>query len=291
MTIMTYKRIILFIAFVTIMSTITVNAAGVEDPITRNLCHFGEVYKEDTNTTVFSAKGHSYGKTVNLSAYGLDGELAYIHPMYYLAKVKSNVVASAADSKGSMVHVKKGETVVIIYMKSHSKKANSICRLTNKRTVFIPNKKLKVLSYLYNSTSAYTDAQVEDWVRQQGFTSATNYMFVISKFNQRGWIMERKKEGWVCKYHLGISSGAYTNGSLPNDCYALNTLAIRTHYKNKKNVGSNGQGISYKSKAGGNQLHTGQAYHPYTHGCVGMHSKDYKFVYYYLPYNTRVIHF
>ena len=287
---MNCKRTAILATFIfTFLITITSFASGTIDSRTSKLCKMGKVYASGTSSAVYSCMGHSYGKKVDLSKYGLDGELDYVHAMFYLAKVKSDVNAKSADLDKSAVKVKKGTQVVIMYMKRHHKSSSSICRLSNKRTVVIPNSKLTVLKYLYNSSTAYTDAQIEGWVKQNKITSKTKYMFVASKFNQRGWILENINGEWICKYHLGISTGAFTGGGLPNDCYGLNSLQINTHYKNKSNVGPTGRGISYASKEGGNQIHTGAAYHPFTHGCIAMSSKNYNYVYWYLPYKTRVV--
>ena len=282
-------RVLTILFLVTILFCSTVSyAGGVEDQKTLTKAKFGTIYVPDTKKVVYKCRGSSHGKTISLEKFGLDGELDYVHPMYYIAKVKSNVKAKSADSNHSSVKVKKGSEVVILYMSSHSRQSSSICRLKNKRTVSIPNSKLRVITYLYNSSSAYTDAQIEGWVKQHRITSKTKYMFVVSKFNQHGWILEKKHGEWLCKYHLALSTGAYTNVGLPNDCYGLNSLSINTHYINKRGFG---RGISYASKFGGNQIHLGKAGYPFTHGCIGMPKKEYNFVYYYLPYKTRVVLF
>lgn len=283
-------RFIIYLAImIAVFGATGSDAAVTADRKTRSICRFGTVYNSGTDNTARQSRGHSYGKTIDLSAYGLDGELDYVHPMFYLAQVKSNVMAGSADSISSPVSVRKGTETVIMYMKSHSKKSKSVCRLKSGRTVYIPNSKLKVRYYIYNSSSSYTDAQIEEWVKTNRITSKTKYMFMVSKFNQRGWILENVNGEWICRYHLGVSTGSYTNGSLPNDCYGLNACAISTHYKNRKNVGGNGKGISYAAKTGGNQLHTGKMYHPYTHGCIATSAKNFDFVYTRLPYKTRVV--
>ena len=50
--------------------------------------------------------------------------------------------------------------------------------------------------YIYNSSTAYTDAQIEEWVASRKLTSKTKYMFVASKYNQHGWIMTRVSGKW-----------------------------------------------------------------------------------------------
>ena len=283
--------VIWLVVLIILLGTIKPYAAVKADKRTRSICKFGNVYNGGTDRTARRSKGHSHGKAISLSAYGLDGSLDYVHPMFYLAKVKSKVKAKSADGNKSGVSVKKGSKVVIMYMKSQSRKSKSVCRLKNGRTVYIPNSKLNVLYYIYNSSSSYTDAQIEEWVKTNRITSKTKYMFMVSKFNQRGWILEKRNGSWICKYHLGVSTGTFTAGGLPNDCYGLNSLSINTHYKNKKNVGGNGKGISYASKAGGNQIHTGKMYYPYTHGCIATSTKNFNFIYTRLPYKTRVVSF
>ena len=284
-----FRKKLFFIVLVYIIFVFPVCglASGLNDKVTRKACKVGNIYNPGTSKEVRRCKGHSYGKKVNLSAYGLDGELDYVHGMFYIATVRANVLAKSADSNRSSVRIKKKTKVVVLYFKS--RKGKAVCRLKNKRTVYIPAEKLSVKYYLYNSSTAYTDAQIEGFVQQHNITSKTKYMFFVSKFNQHGWILTKVNGKWICKYKLGISTGAYTNNGLPNDIYGLKSLQINTHYKNKKNVGSDGRGISYASKTGGNQIHTGQVYHPYTHGCIAMRSKDFKFVYWYLPIHTRVV--
>lgn len=262
-------------------------AAGVDDPVTRKAAKFGSVEVTGTKTAASRVKGTSHGKKVSLSAWGLDGALDYVHGMYYMAQMKANYRAASADSKKSKVSVKKGQRIVILYYPKQN--GTAVCRLQNKRTVYIPVKKLKVLYYLYNSSSAYTDAQIEEWVASKHITSKTKYMFVASKYNQHGWILTKVSGKWICKYVLNIATGAYTNNGLPNDCYPLNSCAVRTHYINKRNIG---RGISYAGKVGGNQIHYGaKVLYPNTHGCIAMRSRDYNFVYWYLPYGTRVVLF
>lgn len=281
------RPLLLLLSMIMILQTSAVHAGGVEDPVTRKAAKFGSVLVSGTSTAAMRVKGRSHGKKVNLSAWGVDGALDYVHGMYYMAQLKSAYTAPSADADKAKVKVKKGEKVLVLYYPK--RKGKAICRLKNKRTVRIPAGKLRVKYYIYNSSTAYTDAQIEEWVASRKLTSKTKYMFVASKYNQHGWIMVRQSGKWICKYVLNISTGAYTNGDLPNDCYPLNSCSIQTHYINKKNIG---RGISYASKYGGNQIHYGnKVLFPSTHGCIAMKSRDYNFVYWYLPYGTRVVLF
>ena len=268
-------------------SAVSCCAAGVEDPVTRKAAKFGSVEVSGTASAARQVRGSSHGKRVSLSAWGLDGALDYVHGMYYMAVLKRTYTASSADSVKSKVKVKKREQVVVLYYPSRNGKA--VCRLKSRRSVWIPVSKLKVQYYLYNASSAYTDAQIEEWVASNRITSKTKYMFVASKYNQHGWILTKVSGKWVCKYVLNISTGAYTNNQHPNDCYPLNQCSIQTHYVNKKKIG---RGISYAGKTGGNQIHYGaKVLFPSTHGCIAMKHRDYNFVYWYLPYKTRVVLF
>ena len=283
------KKVRFFLLFATmlLLASVCCSAAGVEDPVTRKLARFGAVEVSGTDPTAKRVKGKSHGKNVDLSAWGLDGSLDSVHGMYYMAVLKKTYTAASADSVKEKVRVKKGENVVILYYPRRN--GTTICRLKNKRTVRIPAKRLRVLYYIYNSSSAYTDAQIEEWVASNRITSKTKYMFLASKFNQHGWILTKESGSWVCKYVLNITTGAYTNGDLPNDCYPLNSCAIRTHYINKRVIGT---GISYASKYGGNQIHYMKSVlYPSSHGCIAMKRRDYNFVYWYLPYGTRVVLF
>ena len=267
------------------LSTIAYSASFSKEE--RKAALFGNVSVKGTSTKVEWALKGTHNKKFSLSSWGLDGSLEYFHGMFYLAKAKKNLNAQSCDGKGGTVHVKKGEQIIII----KASKGTSVARLKNKRTVYMPKKSFQVTKFLYNSSHPYRDAQVEEWVKTQGIDSATNYMFVVSKYNQRGWILTKQSGKWVCKYciKLTTSSRRDSKNMLPNDCYSLKTCAINTHYKNKKGMG---KGISYHSKEGGNQIHyRGNSLYPSTHGCVGMGRTDYNFVYYYLPYKTRVVLF
>ena len=280
-------RLSLLLAVIMLIPSVYCEAAGVDDPVTRKLAKFGSVNVSGTDPVSKRVKGRSHGKMADLSAWGLDGSLDYVHGMYYMAELRKTYTAQSADSENSKVRVKKGEKVVVLYYPHRNGK--TICRLKNKRTVRIPAKKLKVLYYIYNSSSAYTDAQIEEWVASKHITSRTKYMFMVSKYNQHGWILTKESDRWICKYVLNITTGAYTNGDLPNDCYPLNSCSIQTHYVNKRVIGT---GISYASKYGGNQIHYMKSVlYPSTHGCIAMRHRDYNFVYWYLPYGTRVVLF
>ena len=182
-------RLLLLLLVIIIVLPSCCGAAGVDDPVTRKAAKFGSVKVSGTETVARRAIRKSHGKKVNLSAWGLDGALDYVHGMYYMARVKTTYKAKSADSVKSKVKVKKGQKVVILYYPRRNGKA--VCRLKNRRTVYIPVKKLKVLYYIYNSSTAYTDAQIEEWVASKHITSKTKYMFVASKFNQYGCIAMR----------------------------------------------------------------------------------------------------
>ena len=280
------KRFCVLFVLICLMFPTAVSAKAIRmDKKTMSNSHFGKITVDGTKNDPMKAHGSSRGKKFNLSTWGLDGSLEYVHGMYYTARVTKTGTYSSADSEKSKVKVKKGTQVLVTFIKS--RKGNSVCRLKSGRTVKIPTQKLRFNEYIYNSSSAYTDYQIEDFVRQKHITSKTKYMFFVSKFNQHGWILEKKGGSWVCKYHLKVGTGAYTNGGRPNDVYGVNSCSINTHYINKRGFG---QGISYASKNGGNQIHkSGTVGHPVTHGCIGIKSRDYKFIYWYLPYGTRVV--
>ena len=86
-------------------------AAGVDDPVTRKAAKFGSVKVSGTETVARRAIRKSHGKKVNLSAWGLDGALDYVHGMYYMVKVKTTYEAKSADSVKSKVKVKKGQKI------------------------------------------------------------------------------------------------------------------------------------------------------------------------------------
>ena len=157
-------RLLVLLLAITMLLSSWCGAAGVDDPVTRKAAKFGSVKVSGTNTVARRALRKSHGKKVKLSAWGLDGALDYVHGMYYMAKLRTSYKAKSADSVKRKVKVKKGQKVVILYYPRRNGKA--VCRLKNKRTVYIPVKKLKVLFYIYNSSSAYTDAQIEEYLAE-----------------------------------------------------------------------------------------------------------------------------
>lgn len=283
------KKILSSLLIVLLVFSFSISCFADISEADREAANYGHVAVGGTSHTVKWALKAKHNKSFDTSNYGVDSSLKYFHGMFYEAKTTKKVNASIVGSSKTE-EIKKGTTLLIIRFT----KKNCICRLTNKKTVAIPGKYLKVVKFVYNSNGAYRDAQVEEWVEKNRLDSKTKYMMVISKFNQHAWILEKKSGKWVCKYVLKITTSSWRNskGKHPNDYYGLTTCAINTHYKNKKNVGADGKGISYASKEGGNQLHTrGNSLYPSTHGCVGMSTKDYNFVYNYLPVGTRVVLF
>ena len=248
------------------------------DKSTMKKSAFGKLENPGANTKPKLCARTTYGKSVDLKKYKLDGSLKYVHPMWYIMTTKSAVNAKSADNTKTSVKVKKGTTVVVLRLKD-----SAVCRLKGGRTVIIPKKKLNWKWHIYNSGKAYRDVQIEEWVNSHDITSKTKYLFCVSRYNQHGWIMEGKKGAWKCKYVFKLSTIAYG----PQE-YGWNHCEISQHYIGKKNVGG-GISISYASKAGGNQIHIGKGGHPATHGCIGMSKKSLNFVYYYLPIGTRVL--
>ena len=272
----------LLVCLMSLLFTCSVSAKSSNDKKLRKLANYGRVAGPvGSNTTKYSING-SKSKKINLKKWGIDGSLKYFHGMFYRAKLKKNSSVKTIDNK--KVKVKKGQEVIIMYFPSRNGK--TICRLKNKQTVYIPAKLLKVTGYIYNSKAAYSDHQIEEYVKQRGITSKTDYILFVSKYNQHAWVLEKKKGAWVCKYVLGVSTGVYTQNDIPNDIYGINSCSINTHSKN--NAGFD-MGISYASSIGGNQIHIGTPYSPSTHGCIAMGKTEYNFVFWYLPVGTRVV--
>ena len=260
--------------------TTSVFAENRMDNRTMKKASFGTVENPNAHTHARLCYKTKRNVKVDLSSYKLDDSLRYVHPMWYIMSVKKTMTAKSADDTPSSVKVKKGTDVVVLH---YAKK--SVCRLKGGRTVIIPKSKLKWKWHVYNTGATYADSQIESWVNSHGITSKTNYVFAVSRYNQRGWIMERTSAGWRCKYVMKVCTVAHT----PQE-YGKNTCSINAHYKYRRDVG--GLGISYVSSAGGNLIHiAGKSYigHPHTHGCIALLRKDLNFVYYYLPIGTRVL--
>ena len=119
-------RLLLLLLVIIIVLPSYCGAAGVDDPVTRKAAKFGSVKVSGTETVARRAIRKSHGKKVNLSAWGLDGALDFVHGMYYMAKVKTTYEAKSADSVKSKVKVKKGQKVVILYYPRRNGKAASI---------------------------------------------------------------------------------------------------------------------------------------------------------------------
>ena len=222
--------------------------------------------------------------------YKLDTSLAYFHGGWYTAKMTGTQNCQAADG-GADVTVDKG-TPVIVMRASHGN--GTVCRLSGGRTVYISASHLRYTGYIYNSSKAYSNAQVTQWVndrnipRTSSYTStAADYLLLASKYNQHVWIFKWNGDKWVVVKDLSggkCSTACRFNGGHPNDVYGFSTCGIY-------NYSPSTNGRHYSQPNGGNDLHSGGKGKPQTSGCIALNKKALKWVMKKAPYGTRVVLF
>ena len=224
------------------------------------------------------------------SQYKLDTSLSYFHGGWYTAKVTSTMKCDAADG-GSSVTVK-GGSVVVVMKASHGN--GTVCRLKGGRTVYIPYSYLRYTGYIYNSSKAYTTAQVTQWVNARkiprtSYHCATqaDYLLLASKYNQHVWIFKWNGTKWVVVKDLSggkCSTACRFNAGHPNDIYGFATCGVYNY-----SAATNGR--HYSNPNGGNDLHAGGKGKPNTSGCIALNKKALKWVKKKAPYGTRVVIF
>lgn len=224
------------------------------------------------------------------SKYKLDTSLSYFHGGWYTAKTTAKQKCEAADG-GSSVTVKKG-TVVIVMRASHGN--DTVCRLKGGRTVYVSSGNLKYTGYVYNSSKAYSNAQVTQWVNARNIprtstysSTQADYLLLASKYNQHAWVFKWNGKKWVIVKNLSggvCSTASRFNAGHPNDIYGFSTCGIYNYSKATK-------GRHYSQPNGGNDLHSGGIGKPKTHGCIALNKKLLKWVKKKAPYGTRVVLF
>lgn len=211
------------------------------------------------------------------SVYDFTGKCLYTAPiaiktMSYKAKLLRNV--------GSH---KKGETV-------------EVTRDRQKRWVMTDGTIVKEKSYmdltkqLYDPNCVYSKEVAEAWVNQQGFDSATGWLYWCNKWGQRVYIFQGSKGHWtlVKTAKCGTGNIAYGDGSDQGVGFSW-----KIWDKNKVYQGPQAKqywNMHYSSKYG-NSIHKGGTGKPSTHGCISMGNTAVQWVYNTLPINTRVIVF
>ena len=252
------------------------------DPVAKK-CNYG--YIKGTKAGTLKKSDHNNRRTTFKNTYGLDASLSYFHPGWYFGKITKKGTYDAIDG-GDDVKVSKGTTGIIIGHTNWGKKA--YFRLANGRTISVKKGRYKVLSILYNSSKAYTNRQVEEWINRQDITGKTrsgyrispvNKVVLVSKYNQRAWILTGSNHHWKCSGNsklCGSKCGTVamwgnTTWSHPNPCYpyanylACNEKEAICSYGRSKGMAKT---RSYVSKGGGNLLHGGGHGYPLTHGCI-----------------------
>ena len=224
------------------------------------------------------------------SKYKLDTGLSYFHGGWYTAKMTSTQNCQAADG-GESVTVKDG--TVVIVMKA-SRGNSTVCRLSGGRTVYVSASNLKYTGYIYNSSKAYSNAQVTQWVNARNIprtsrhcSSPADYLILASKFNQHVWLFKWSGQKWIIVKDLsgGVCSTACRfNANHPNDIYGFATCGVY-------NYSPSTNGRHYSNPYGGNDLHSGGKGRPKTSGCIALNKKMLKWVKKKAPYGTRVVLF
>lgn len=287
------KRCLSSIVLVVLVFALGFNCLAAEWlDVERKEGDFGTVRVDGTSAKALWALNKKKNKSINLSAYGVDGSLSYFHGMFYEAKVTKTTKAKCVAPKSKKkLKVKKGSSVIVIRYKGNRKKA--LCKLKkSKKTVYISAKYLKFRKFIYNSSKPYADVQVEDWVNSRKLTSKSNFLIMVSKYNQRAWIMVKRDDRWACKYILEITTSSIKDeagkGNYPSDYHGYNECMIGSHYVdlNKKDVG-----ISLCTP-NDYQIHQKAHFlYPNTKGSLGMCSTDYNFILNYIPVGTKVVVF
>ena len=250
-----------------------------DDPVAKK-CKYG--YVQGTKKGKLKESDSNNNRSTFKNTYGLDSSLSYFHPGWYYARITKKGKYKAIDG-GDPVTVSSGTTGIIIGHTSWGKKA--YFRLANGRTISVPKGSYKVLSILYNSSKAYTNAQVEEWINRQNITGKTksgyrvkkvDTVILVSTYNQRAWILEGSNHNWkVVKGYNGkkcstVAMNSNTSWPAPQPYYPYkNYLACNTKYaQGFGRAASLKNTRSYVNKAGGNQLHVGGKGYPNTHGCI-----------------------
>jgi len=217
--------------------------------------------------------------------WNLDLSHRYFHGGFYVAQTKR----ACKDTTGK-VNLKKGQKLIILYLKA-GKGSDCVCRLQGGETVNVAREYLHCNKMIVNTKKIYTIEQVEQWVNSRKINSPTEYLFLVSIYNQKGWILKGSTGSWK------VIRGAFkaTTGQLHPDggnldfinyCYKFNHCGLYAHKTEEY-----GRAICYSQKNGGNQIHLGGIYdRPSTHGCVGVRAKVLNQLLS-MPYGTRVVIF
>ena len=231
---------------------------------------------------------------INIKAeYGIEGGHTYLHGMFYIAKMTADETAKAVDGQGKM-KLNKGKKVLVIRSTGASKKEKSIVCVKSgdaSRILYVKNKNLKYLQYVFNSAVAFSNAQVEEWVTKYKMSSPTNWAVFVSKYNQRLYVLKKDGDRWVVTGSTACTTGGTFSGDYPNDVYGVNhcKLLQRTNALPSAN---NLPGVYYSS-VGGNAIHavpTSALRHPSTLGGIGL-NQSYLDKIMELPLQTRVVTF
>lgn len=217
--------------------------------------------------------------TANPGYYVFDesGNVAYVPPvnatiktMEYMAKLKKKIG-----------NHKKGESVRV----TRDRKKHWVMY---DGTVVAEKSDMDLTKQYYDTNCKYSKAAVEAWVNQEGFKSATDWLFWCSKWCQKVYIFERINNYWVLRKTYKCGTGNITYG---DNCDQGISFSWKIWDKEKAFKGPRGTqywNMHYSSKYG-NSIHKGSTGKPCTHGCISMGNTAIQWVYNNLPLNTRVI--
>ena len=210
-----------------------------------------------------------------VSVYDYTGKCIYTAPiavktMSYKVKLKKAV--------GSH---KKGEKVIV--------NRNMAKQWIMSDGTIIKNKTyMDLLTQIYDPNCIYSQAAAQAWVNQNGFESATNYLYWCNKYGQRAYIFTGSKGHWtlVKTYKCGTGNISYGDGSDQG-------IGFKWKIWDKKKVFDGPHGKQYwnmhYTSAWGNSIHKGSTGKPVTHGCIAMGKEGIQWVFNNVPINTRVI--
>lgn len=192
--------------------------------------------------------------------------------MSYKAKLLRNVGSHKKDEKVTVTRDRKKQWVM------------------TDGTIVKEKSYMDLLTQIYDPNCLYSKEVAEAWVNQQGFDSATEWLFWCNKYGQRVYIFKGSKGHWVLQKTAKCGTGniAYGDGSDQGVGFSWKIWDKQKVFQGPR--AKQYWNMHYSSKYG-NSIHKGGTGKPSTHGCISMGDKAVQWVYNTLPINTRVVVF
>lgn len=211
------------------------------------------------------------------SVFDESGSVAYVPPvnntvktMEYMAKLKKKI---GAHTKGSVVRCTRDRKKRWVMYDG---------------TVITDKANIDLTKQIYDNTCKYPNDVAEAWVNQEGFKSATDWLFWCNKWGQRIYIFKRVNNWWTLQkvYKCGTGNIAYGDWSDQGVGFAWKIWDKKKQFQGPQ--GMQYWNMHYSSKHG-NSIHRGPIGKPSTHGCISMANAAIQWVFNNLPLNTRVV--